>query len=101
MEVPADSRSPLQIQAEIIRVLDTFTATYSRAYSRATARKNNTTTIATSCWLEEGDVEWKALGRLASLFEVSAFTKADYVEDGIGAIHYGEIYTRYGVLQLM
>lgn len=25
------------------------------------------------------------------------FTKADYVADGISAIHYGEIYTQYGV----
>jgi type I restriction enzyme S subunit len=25
------------------------------------------------------------------------FTKADYVESGINAIHYGEIYTQYGV----
>ena len=24
------------------------------------------------------------------------FTKADYVEDGVGCIHYGEIYTRFG-----
>lgn len=25
------------------------------------------------------------------------FTKADYVEDGVGCIHYGEIYTHYGI----
>ena len=24
------------------------------------------------------------------------FTKADYVEDGVACIHYGEIYTHYG-----
>ena len=25
------------------------------------------------------------------------FTKADYVEEGVGCIHYGEIYTHYGI----
>lgn len=46
---------------------------------------------------KEGDVEWKALGEIGEFIRGKRFTKADYVEDGIGVIHYGEIYTRYGV----
>ncbi|MCS6407225.1 restriction endonuclease subunit S, partial [Klebsiella quasipneumoniae] len=46
---------------------------------------------------KKGDVEWKALGEIGKFIRGKRFTKADYVEDGIGVIHYGEIYTRYGV----
>lgn len=46
----------------------------------------------------DGDVEWKALGEIGEFIRGKRFTKADYVEvDGISVIHYGEIYTRYGV----
>jgi len=46
---------------------------------------------------EEGEVEWKPLGEIGEFIRGKRFTKADYVEDGISVIHYGEIYTRYGV----
>lgn len=47
---------------------------------------------------KEGEVEWKALGEIGEFIRGKRFTKADYVEDGgISVIHYGEIYTRYGV----
>ncbi|WPM86206.1 hypothetical protein QNH14_01470 [Apirhabdus apintestini] len=36
-------------------------------------------------------------GEIGEFIRGKRFTKADYVEDGISAIHYGEIYTRYGV----
>ena len=47
--------------------------------------------------IEEADVEWKALSEIGEFIRGRRFTKADYVDDGISAIHYGEIYTRYGV----
>ncbi|HFV6501372.1 TPA: restriction endonuclease subunit S, partial [Escherichia coli] len=44
------------------------------------------------------EVEWKTLGEIGEFIRGKRFTKADYVEDGgISVIHYGEIYTRYGV----
>jgi len=46
---------------------------------------------------EGGKVEWKNLGEIGEFIRGKRFTKADYVEEGISAIHYGEIYTRYGV----
>ncbi len=33
---------------------------------------------------------------VGEFFRGRRFTKADYVEDGVGCIHYGEIYTHYG-----
>lgn len=43
------------------------------------------------------EVEWKPLGEIGEFIRGKRFTKADFVEDGIPVIHYGEIYTRYGV----
>ena len=36
------------------------------------------------------------LGEIGKFFRGRRFTKADYVEGGVGCIHYGEIYTHYG-----
>lgn len=36
------------------------------------------------------------LNEIGEFIRGRRFTKADYVEDGVPCIHYGEIYTRYG-----
>jgi type I restriction enzyme S subunit len=41
-------------------------------------------------------VEYKTLGDVGVLIRGRRFTKADYVESGLGSIHYGEVYTSYG-----
>lgn len=43
-----------------------------------------------------GGVAFKELGEVGEFIRGRRFTKADYVESGLGAIHYGEIYTDYG-----
>ena len=42
-------------------------------------------------------VEFKPLGEVGELIRGRRFTKADYAPEGLGSIHYGEIYTEYGV----
>jgi len=37
------------------------------------------------------------LNEIGKFIRGRRFTKADYVENGINVIHYGEIYTQYGV----
>lgn len=46
--------------------------------------------------LRSGDVPVRPLGELGEFIRGRRFTKADYVESGLGSIHYGEIYTDYG-----
>lgn len=41
-------------------------------------------------------VPFEALGDVGEFIRGRRFTKQDYVEVGLGAIHYGEIYTDYG-----
>ncbi len=43
-----------------------------------------------------GGVEHKALGEVARLVRGNGMPKAMLTAEGIGAIHYGQIYTRYG-----
>jgi type I restriction enzyme S subunit len=49
--------------------------------------------VATLC---PSGVPLKELGEVGEFIRGRRFTKADYVESGMGAIHYGEIYTDYG-----
>jgi type I restriction enzyme, S subunit len=42
-------------------------------------------------------VEYKKLGDVATITRGGNFQKKDYVENGIPCIHYGQIYTQYGL----
>jgi len=47
--------------------------------------------------LEGVEVEWKALGEISELVRGNGLQKKDFTETGIPAIHYGQIYTYYGL----
>lgn len=42
-------------------------------------------------------VEYKAIGDFGELVRGNGMPKADFVESGVGCIHYGQIYTYYGI----
>ena len=41
-------------------------------------------------------VEWKKLGDICDIIRGNGVQKTDFVEKGVGCIHYGQIYTHYG-----
>jgi type I restriction enzyme, S subunit len=89
---------PLKIQAEIVRILDTFTALTAELTAELTDRKKQYNYYRDRLLtFEKGEVEWNPLGEIGEFIRGKRFTKADYVDNGIQVIHYGEIYTRYGV----
>lgn len=99
---PKNPKKSLEIQAEIVRILDTFTSLTAELTAELTteltARKKQYDYYRDLLLsFEKGGVEWKTLGEIGEFIRGKRFTKADYVEDGISVIHYGEIYTRYGV----
>lgn len=47
--------------------------------------------------LDGVDVEWKALGEVGEFIRGNGMQKKDFVEEGFPAIHYGQIYTKYGL----
>lgn len=48
------------------------------------------------CFDGRKELSWRPMGEVGEFIRGRRFTKADYVDGGIPAIHYGEIYTRYG-----
>ncbi|MCF5688976.1 restriction endonuclease subunit S [Pseudomonas sp. PA-1-3F] len=91
----------LEIQAEIARILDTFSELTTELTAELTARKQQYSyyrdRLLSFEEKVEVEVEWRALGDIGEFIRGKRFTKADYVEEGISVIHYGEIYTQYGV----
>ncbi|EFH3315413.1 TPA: restriction endonuclease subunit S [Escherichia coli] len=96
---PDTPEKSLAIQSEIVRTLDKFTALTAELTAELNMRKKQYNYYRDQLLsFKEGEVEWKTLGEIGEFIRGKRFTKADYVEDGgISVIHYGEIYTRYGV----
>ncbi len=43
------------------------------------------------------EVEWKALGEVGEFIRGKRFVKTDMLSEGVPCIHYGEMYTHYGI----
>ncbi|EAM8009795.1 restriction endonuclease subunit S [Salmonella enterica subsp. enterica] len=95
---PENPNKSLEIQGEIVRILDIFTSLTAELTAELIGRKKqyNYYRDHLLCF-EKVEVKWKTLAEIGEFIRGKRFTKADYAEDGISAIHYGEIYTRYGV----
>lgn len=47
--------------------------------------------------LDGVEVEWRALGDIGDFVRGKRFVKTDLVSEGVPCIHYGEMYTHYGI----
>ena len=95
---PENPKKSLEIQAEIARILESFTKLTAELTAELTARKIQYKHYRDSLLrFDNKKVEWKPLGEIGKFIRGKRYTKADFVENGIPVIHYGEIYTRYGV----
>jgi len=99
---PANPKKSLEIQAKFVRILDSFSEftielTTALTVELNTRKKQYKYYRDQLLSFEGRDVEWKMLGDIGEFIRGKRFTKADFVEDGLSAIHYGEIYTLYGV----
>lgn len=91
---------PLPVQEEIVRILDTFTELQAELQAELQKRKqqynyyrDNLLTNFTT----EQNVEEYTLGELGTFTRGNGLQKKDFTKEGIGCIHYGQIYTRFGV----
>ena len=99
---PDNPEESLAIQAEIVRILDTFTELTAELtaelISELTARKKQFNYYRDQLLtFEEGDIEWKTLGEVGEFVRGKRFVKADMISEGVPCIHYGEMYTHYGI----
>lgn len=102
---------PIEVQREIVKVLDTFTKLEAELEAELEARRRqyqyyrdallnfNEASVASASKQasKQARIGWATLGEIGKFIRGRRFTKADYVEDGVGCIHYGEIYTHYGI----
>ena len=95
---PEDPERSLKVQAKIVQVLDDFSELTSELTSELVARKKQYNYYRDHLLsFRDVEVEWKPLGEIGQFIRGKRFTKDDYVDNGVNVIHYGEIYTRYGV----
>jgi type I restriction enzyme S subunit len=88
---------PLDVQREIVRVLDLFTEFEMQLEMELEARRRQYSHYRDSLFaFRDAKVGWVPMGEVGELIRGRRFVKADIVDNGIPAIHYGEIYTRYG-----
>lgn len=90
---------PLPVQEEIVRVLDTFTELQAELQAELQKRKQQYNfyrdNLLTNFTTEQNVKEY-TLGELGTFTRGNGLQKKDFTREGIGCIHYGQIYTRFG-----
>ena len=82
---------PLEIQEAIVEILDKFTNLEAELEARTLQYEYYRDSL-----FEAIDCPRVPLGSFAQLVRGSGMPKTDFSESGVGAIHYGQIYTKFG-----
>lgn len=85
---------PLEVQQEIVRILDTFTELTTELTTELDARKKQYEYYRDELLNFDNDIPRVSLRSIATISRGSGLSKKDFSEEGIGCIHYGQIYTR-------
>jgi type I restriction enzyme S subunit len=94
---PEDPKKSFEIQAEIVRILDTFTDLTRELTTELTARKQQYSYYLNELFNPQNEkVERKMLFEIGEFQRGKRFVRTDIVSEGIPCIHYGEMYTHYG-----
>lgn len=96
---------PLPVQEEIVRILDTLTELQAELQAELQKRLQQYNYYRDKLLsfndLNGGgyavSVEWKKLGDIATLIRGGNFQKKDFTDSGVPCIHYGQIYTHFGI----
>ncbi|OAV15666.1 restriction endonuclease subunit S [Moraxella catarrhalis] len=88
---------PLSVQSQIVQILDTFTELTAELSMRQKQYQYYRDFLLSEHELAKVGFEWKTLGEVGELVRGNGLTKKDLTDDGVPAIHYGQIYTRYGL----
>lgn len=89
---------PLPIQAEIVRILDKFTQLEAELDCRKRQYEFYRDQLLSFDKItppERNNVVWKKLSEVGTLVRGNGLQKKDFTPNGVGCIHYGQIYTHY------
>lgn len=89
---------PLSEQKRIVGILDTFTESIENLKKQITERKKQYEHYRDQLLDLEGKPEKDItlFGTICEMTKGNGVQKTDFVDEGIGCIHYGQIYTHYG-----
>lgn len=96
---------PIEVQTEIARILDKFTSLEAELEARLKAeldcRKRQYEYYRDKLLSFDNvggqEVEWKKMSEVGTFIRGKRFVRTDIVEEGVPCIHYGDIYTYYGL----
>ena len=88
----------LSEQKRIVGILDTFTSSIENLKQQIVQRRKQYEYYRDQLLDLEGKegVEMKTLGEIGEFIRGNGIQKNDFVEEGYGCIHYGQIHARYG-----
>ena len=104
---------PIEVQEEIVRILDTFSAHAAELQAELQARKeqyeyyrnlllsfnpsaSDDEPTLTTWGGHSYKIAWKPMGEIGKFIRGNGLQKKDFTDSGVGCIHYGQIYTHYG-----
>ena len=91
---------PIEVQAEIVRILDKFTSLEAELEAELDCRKRQYEYYRDKLLSFDNvggqEVEWKKMSEVGTFIRGNGLQKKDFTEEGVGCIHYGQLYTHYG-----
>lgn len=114
---------PIEVQEEIVKILDRFADYAAELQAELQARKeqyeyyrnllftfnpsacgcgtDGEQEIKVTTWGGHSyEIAWKTMGEIGKFIRGKRFVRTDIVEHGIPCIHYGDMYTHYGLYAL-
>ncbi len=88
---------PVEIQREIVRILDDFTLLTEELEKELLARRKQYYYYLNKLFDEQPTEKRVPINSLGTLTRGKRFVHGDAVDEGVPCIHYGELYTYYGV----
>lgn len=93
---------PLEVQEEIVRILDHFTNLAAELQAELQARKEQYEYYRNKLLTFDKiggtqSVTWMRMSEIGTFIRGKRFVRTDIVSDGVPCIHYGDMYTYYGL----
>lgn len=99
---PNNPKKSLEIQQEIVRILDSFSMLTAELQAELQARqeqyeyyRNKLLTFDKIGGAQS--VNWMKMSEIGTFIRGKRFVRTDIVNDGVPCIHYGDMYTYYGL----
>lgn len=95
---------PIDVQTEIVRILDKFTSLETELEAELEAELDcrrrqyefYRDKLLSFDYVGGQEVEWKKMSEVGTFIRGNGLQKKDFTEEGVGCIHYGQLYTHYG-----